>query len=107
MKLQIIDNNSIRHEKWEELKIKYSTSLTIDYNSYLSPISINILKCDLLLIHMSNDKERDYYYKNKDNSNLNVIFFGGGIPNIEYIDDNWYFPVSKIEKIFKNIKEYI
>ena len=107
MKLQIIDNNSSRHEKWEELKIKFSKSLTIDYNSYLSPVSINILKCDILFIHINNAKERDYCWENKENLNLNIIFFGVWIKKIDCIDGYWYFPFSKREEIFTNIKKYI
>tara|TARA_A100001015_G_scaffold317990_1_gene436459 strand:- start:781 stop:1107 length:327 start_codon:yes stop_codon:yes gene_type:complete len=106
MKIQIIDCRTSRHEIWEELKCKYSKSLSIEYDSNLSSISIDLLNCNILLLHVNNHKEVDYYLSNKDNLNFNVIFFGGGIHKKELNDGNWYFPVDEIEKILQNIKDY-
>tara|TARA_S200000501_G_scaffold369904_1_gene410182 strand:- start:41 stop:364 length:324 start_codon:yes stop_codon:yes gene_type:complete len=106
MKIQIIDCRTNRHEKWEELKLKYSKKLSLEYDSYLSPTSINLLDCNILLLHVNNHKEVDYYLSNRDNLNINVVFFGGGIHKKELNDNHWYFPVDKIEELLINNKDY-
>tara|TARA_Y100000817_G_C16436901_1_gene358887 strand:+ start:217 stop:540 length:324 start_codon:yes stop_codon:yes gene_type:complete len=106
MILHIIDNNYNRHEIWEDLKSKYSESIFLDYDDNLSPTSIDLLDCNILLLHINNHKERDYYQENKDNLKLNVIFFGGGIHKKELSEGNWYFPVDEIEEILNNPDKY-
>ena len=52
MILHIIDNNYNRHEIWEDLKSKYSESIFLDYDDNLSPTSIDLLDCNILLLRL-------------------------------------------------------
>ena len=106
-KIFILDKTTERHIQWNMLKNKLR-QYDLNYNANLTTTELRILNCDILLLHINNDKEYDYIVnKNINDLKYTVVFFSGGIKKSVFIKGSLYLNSSDIEDFLTNRENYI